>query len=111
MMPHIQLVFSRDKFMRKVDADGFRDIALGVYNSMRQGRLDPTMFDRLCGLYPIDHVVIDRPVSSKTNRRVRAQVAQVLSQKGWTDVGSSGRYQVWRSPTAKTANPDAVSDD
>jgi hypothetical protein len=111
LMPNIRLVFSRDKFMRMVDAEDFREIALGVFNSMRNGRLDATTFDRLCAYYPIDHVVIDRPISPKTNRRVRGPVAQVLSDKGWTDIGSSGRYQVWRSPTSTaTDNGDTAGD-
>ncbi|HNO77954.1 MAG TPA: DUF6077 domain-containing protein [Phycisphaerae bacterium] len=111
LMPNIQLVFSRDKFMRAADAEDFRDVALGVFNAMRQGRLDVTLFDQLCEMYPIDHVIIDRPVSSESGRRVRGQIAQVLASKGWVDVGYSGRYQVWRAPTAKAAAAENPADE
>ncbi|GJM26328.1 MAG: hypothetical protein DHS20C16_27430 [Phycisphaerae bacterium] len=111
LMPNVQLVFSRDKFMRRVDAKDFRSVALGVFNSIRKGSLNVAAFDRLCELYPIDHVVIDRPVSAQSRRRVRGQVAQVLSQKGWTDIGSSGRYQVWRSPTAPATEKGDSADE
>ncbi len=111
LMPHLQLVFSRDKFMRQAEDENFRNIARGVFNAMRNGRLDGALFDRLCALYPIDHVVIDRPVSAKTRKRLRGQVTKVLSDRGWTDIGSSGRYQVWRSPSADAASESESTDD
>ena len=39
LMPNIQLVFSRDKFMRKAEAEDFREVAMGVFNSIRSGQL------------------------------------------------------------------------
>ncbi len=96
LMPNLQLVFSRDKFMRKAEAEDFRRIALGVYSGFRSGQLDARLFDRFCELYPIDHVVIDRPVARNGNGRVRGNLAKMLSDRGWTELGWSGRYQVWR---------------
>ncbi|NOX58001.1 MAG: hypothetical protein GXP29_03980, partial [Planctomycetes bacterium] len=105
LMPNLQLVFSRDKFMRVAEADDFRRVALGTFGAFRRGKLDPKMFGRLCELYAIDHVVIDRPPARNGKGRVRGQPANVLAQLGWTEAGWSGRYQVWRAPNETNASP------
>jgi hypothetical protein len=106
LMPHVKLVFSREKIMRTADDPNYRAIAKAAQNGIRQGRLEPPVFDALCRLYPIDHVVIDR-----IRRNVRVgnetrvidlgeQPAAVLRERGWTPIGRSGIYEVWRKPGA-----------
>jgi hypothetical protein len=102
LMPNIKLVFSRDKIMRVADDPDYRQIAIGVQQGINTGRLDERLFDRLCALYPIDHVVIDHRGRRGRDGKVQdlaEQPASVLAKRGWKSVGRAGVYEAWKRPS------------
>ena len=94
LMPNVQLVFSREKFMRTADHPQYRRIAEGAFNQLSQGTIAPDLLRLLLSVYPdIDHFVI-------YNRGAGARSAQALEAIGWERVGRAGIYEVWRRPDA-----------
>jgi hypothetical protein len=94
LMPNVQLVFSRTKFMRPADDPNFRGVAMAAFNGYREGVVNPAVYDRLLANYPIDHVVVDRVYQQGAQL-----LAEYLEARGWRLIGrTSRRYEVWRSP-------------
>jgi hypothetical protein len=103
LMPNINLVFSRDKFMRPADDPIYRRLALSVFNTYRQksNQVNPRAYDRLFEIYPIDHVVVDMGYRSAAKR-----LQTYLESRGWRRIGqtSGGRYEVWKNDARAAAN-------
>jgi hypothetical protein len=90
LMPNVRLVLSREKIMLPAKHPGFRDVVLGVREKFHQGSLDQNDLRLLLKLYPIDHIVLEK-LSKRTDPAVK-----LLLDADWREVGSSGRYRVWR---------------
>lgn len=94
LMPNVNLVFSRTKFMRPSDDPDARKIAEGVFDDYSRKRVVPRAYDRLFELYPVDHVVVDRGYGTSAKL-----LEAYLAERGWRRIGitSDSRYEVWRN--------------
>lgn len=91
LMPNVQLVFSREKFMRPADDPSYRQLVEATFAGYSRKTVEPTWYDRLLALYPIDHVVVDYGYGESAR-----MLAAYLAQRGWERVGrTSRRFEVW----------------
>jgi hypothetical protein len=107
LMPNVKLVFSRTKFMRPADDPNYRRLAEGIFSAYRKNSVPPQAYDRLFGLYPIDHVVVDYGYATSAK-----QLVAYLQERGWQAIGrtSRGRYQVWKHDARAAANTTSPAD-
>ncbi len=105
LMPNVKLVFSRAKIMRASEENPqYRRLVNYVFEGFKEGTVEPRYFNALLNLYPIDHVVLDYAL-----QRAK-KPAEMLKALGWTRVGYSKPYEVWRAPHVvadETARPSS----
>ena len=102
LMPHLNLVFSRDKFMRPADDPQYRLIVLRAYKKYTENVVEPGVWNRLLELYPIDHIVVDHGFP-----RAATTLIKYLKERGWTLIGrTERRYEVWRAPEGAAPSAD-----
>jgi hypothetical protein len=102
LMPNVRLVKSRDKMMLPVEHENFRNLVNVVERLFSFGQMQASHFNEILKLYPdIDTVVADyQPVARGTNQPAGEFQARVMEELGWTRIGRTGRYEVWKRPDA-----------
>lgn len=99
LMPNVQLVFSRTKFMRPADDPAFRTVAERIFDGYPRGLVEPALYDRLLATYPIDHMIVDRGYAKGAEL-----LTEYLKGRGWRLTGRTARrYEVWQGPATTAA--------